>query len=62
LLTAEALLRKPATFIEPSFAISMTMGGQLLSGEYVDASLSEQEAVAMWDAIIKSIRVRPGAV
>ncbi|MCY7286799.1 MAG: hypothetical protein LH624_00725 [Cryobacterium sp.] len=62
LLTAEALLLKPATFAEPSFSISMTMGGQLKSGEYVDASMAEKDAVAMWDAIVKSIRVRPGAI
>ena len=62
LLTAEALLLKPATFTQPSFAISMTMGGQLQSGEYVDASMSEPDAIATWDAIIKSIRVRPGAI
>ena len=62
LFVSEPLLLKPATFSEPSFAINMKMGGQRGSPEYVDASMSEQEAVAIWDAIVKSIRIRPGAV
>ena len=60
--TAEALQTKPATFATPSLAISMNMGGQLESSDYVDASWSDDGAMAIWDAIIKSIRLRPGAV
>ena len=62
LFVSEPLLPKPATFAEPSFAINMKMGGQRGSPEYVDASMSEPDAVAMWDAIVKSIRLRPGAI
>lgn len=60
--TAEALQTKPATFSTPSLAISMNMGGQLESNDYVDASWSDESAMAIWDAIVKSIRPRPGAV
>ena len=60
--TAEALQTKPATFSTPSLAISMNMGGQLESSDYVDASWSDEGAMAIWDAIVKSIRLRPGAV
>lgn len=62
MFNAEALLLKAATLAEPSFSIGMTMGGQLASGEYVDASMSQRYAVAMWDLIVKSIQVRPGAI
>jgi len=59
---AETLLLKPATFLAPSLAISMNMGGQVSSSEYRDASWSDDEAVAIWDAIVKSIRLRPSAL
>ena len=62
LFVSEPLLLKPATFQEPSFAINMKMGGQRGSPEYVDASMSDNDAIAMWDAIVKSIRVRPGSL
>jgi len=58
---AESLLMKPATFSTPLFAIDMSMGGQV-GPEYRDPSLSEPAALAIWDAIVKSIRLRPGAV
>ena len=58
---AETLLAKPATFSTPSLAIEMRMGGQV-GYEYRDASLSQEAALALWDAIVKSIRLRPGAV
>jgi Tle cognate immunity protein 4 C-terminal domain len=60
--TAELLQTKPATFAIPSFAIDMNVGGQIPSSEYVDASWSQVEALAIWDAIVKSIRLRPGAI
>jgi len=60
---AETVLNKPSTFAEPLLHLSLNTGGQLpVSAEYVDASLSEKENLALWDAIIKSIRLRPGAV
>ena len=60
--TAEPLQTKPATFASPSMAINMNVGGQLPSAEYADASWSDAEALAIWDRIVKSIRLRPGAV
>ncbi len=60
--TAESLLLKPATFSTPSLAISMNMGGQLDSSESRDASWADDEALAIWGAIIKSIRLRPSAL
>lgn len=59
---AEATQIRPATFDEPVFAIEMTMGGQISGGEYITAPMTEKDAVALWDAIVKSIRLRPGAV
>lgn len=58
---AESLLLQPATFTTPSLAIEMRMGGQV-GHAYRDASLSKEAALALWDAIVKSIRLRPGAV
>lgn len=60
--TAESLLLTPATFSAPSIAITMNMGGLLDGGKYYNASMTEPEAIALWDAIVKSIRLRPGAV
>jgi Tle cognate immunity protein 4 C-terminal domain len=60
--TAEVLRPKAATFGEPSFSIDMNMGGQVDSADYVDATWSDKEALAIWDAILKSIRPRPGAL
>jgi hypothetical protein len=60
--TAEPLQTKPATFALPSMAVHMNLGGQIPSAEYVDASWSESEALAIWDAIVKSVRLRPGAI
>lgn len=60
--SAETLPLKPSTFAAPTFAISMNMGGQVAGDDYRDASLSEMDSLALWDTIIKSIRLRPGAV
>jgi hypothetical protein len=59
--TAETVLSAPSTFAQPLIAIDMTMGGQV-KDEYRDASLSDDQALALWDAIVKSIRLRPGAL
>jgi hypothetical protein len=61
-LTAEVVMDKPATFALPMIAISLSMGGQVGPEDYRDASMSEADAMAMWDAILKSIRPRPGAL
>jgi hypothetical protein len=58
----ETLVTEPSSPARPVIAISMNMGGQNKDGEYVDPSLSEREALAWWDAIVGSIRLRPGAL
>lgn len=59
---AETLVTEPSSPVRPVIAISMNMGGQDKDGEYIDPSLSEREALAWWDAIVGSIRLRPGAL
>ena len=59
--SAETVLLKPATFAAPSLAISMSMGGQNEAADYVDPSWTDEEAMKIWDAIVKSIRARPGS-
>ncbi|UCV02622.1 T6SS immunity protein Tli4 family protein [Dechloromonas denitrificans] len=58
LFSAETLITEPSTLVKPVLAVSMSMGGQIDGGPYVDASLSRDEALAWWDAIISSIRMR----
>ena len=66
LFVAETLLTKPSTFAEPRIHIEMSQGGQIQTGPnesaYIDPSISKKDSLAMWDAIIKSIRLRPGSV
>jgi Tle cognate immunity protein 4 C-terminal domain len=57
----ETLLQSPSRFDAPQIAIEMKMGGQV-EGLYIDASLSDKEALLLWDAVIKSIRLRPGSM
>lgn len=59
--TAETVLSGPSTFAKPLISVDMTMGGQV-NDEYRDASLSNSEALVLWDSIVKSIRLRPGAL
>jgi hypothetical protein len=59
---AEVVMDKPATFAVPMIAITLSMGGQVGPEDYRDASMSEADATVMWNAILKSIRLRPGAV
>ena len=59
--TAETVLSAPSTLAQPLIAIDMTMGGQV-NDDYRDASLSDAQALLLWDAIVKSIRPRPGAL
>ena len=58
---AETVLSAPSTIALPQIAIDMTMGGQV-GDDYRDASLSDAQALLLWDAIVKSIRPRPGAL
>jgi Tle cognate immunity protein 4 C-terminal domain len=59
---AEVVMDKPATFAAPMIAINLSMGGQVGPEDYRDASMSEAAAMAMWESILKSIRLRPGAL
>lgn len=58
----ETSLVKPSSIAEPQVHIDMSMGGQLPSGDYVEPSLSESASVQLWDAVVKSVRVRPGSI
>jgi hypothetical protein len=53
---------EPATLAKPRVSITMTTGGQNEAGEYVNSSLSDKDALALWDEIKKSFRPRPGAL
>lgn len=55
---AESLITEPSSLNRPVIAISMSMGGQDPKGAYIDPSVSEKEALAWWDAIVGSIRMR----
>jgi len=59
---AETLLLRPSSFGEAHIHMDMHMGGQVAGGEYVDPSFSQADSLQLWDAIIKSIRLRPGAL
>jgi len=60
--------RKTPSESQPFMDIGITTGGQDPSsittgrGKYRTSSLSDAELMALWDAIINSIRLRPGAV
>jgi hypothetical protein len=62
---AESMRSSPA-LIRPYLNINFDTGGQLGSGPkegaYVTSSLTPKEAMALWDTMIPSIRVRPDAM
>ncbi len=57
---AETLITEPSNLSRPVIAISMSVGGRQdkTNNAYLDPSLSEQESLAWWDAIVGSIRMR----
>jgi len=60
-------MRADPAFVRPLMSIDLQTGGQLLEsgpneGKYVASSLTPREAMALWDAMIQSVRVRPDAV
>ena len=65
LFVAETLLNSPSTKAEPRIHIEMSLGGQVQTGSnqstLVDPSIARSESLALWDAIVKSIRLRPGS-
>jgi hypothetical protein len=62
---AESMRPNPA-LVRPAMAIELETGGQLTrgqdAGKYVASSLTPREAMALWDAIVSSIYIRPDAV
>jgi Tle cognate immunity protein 4 C-terminal domain/Tle cognate immunity protein 4 N-terminal domain len=60
-LLLETMRDKPSA-TEPKMKVRLVTGQQDPQGERHTSSLSDAEVVAVWDAIIKSIRLRPGAV
>lgn len=47
---------------QPTIEARLTTGQQGLDGTRHTSSLSDAEVTALWDAVLKSIRLRPGAV
>lgn len=52
----------PSTFASPFTTFEFEMGGQNDKGEYIDPSLSQEQALALWDAALNSVRLRPGSM
>jgi hypothetical protein len=63
LLFAIQSMRPDPAFARPQMSFSLKAGGQLRgSRTFVNSSFTPGEGIAMWDAIIKSVRPRPNAV
>ena len=58
---AESRRPRPA-FDAPLMTIDFDSGKQLEGGAYPESSWSPDEAAAVWDAVLNSVRLRPGAV
>lgn len=52
---------KPNDLGNPRFSLSLKVGGSSIKG-HVKPSLTTGEAIALWDAVIQTLRLRPGAV
>lgn len=52
---------KPNDNASPSIGLSMRVGGYGKGG-YIKPSLTRGEALALWDAVIRTLRLRPGAM
>ncbi|WP_316153225.1 T6SS immunity protein Tli4 family protein [Cupriavidus sp. BIC8F] len=49
--------------MRPQMKLELTAGGQIPgASDYVDSSLSNDNALLLWDKVVSSIRPRPGAV
>ena len=59
---ADVSTRPQPGFAAPLLAVHLTTGNQLPGAIYPESSWSDKEAIAVWDTVIKSIRLRPGAV
>jgi hypothetical protein len=51
----------PNSNATPAITLSLTVGGHGKDG-YVAPSSTEGEALALWDAIVKTLRLRPGTI
>ena len=49
--------------LRPNFELVMENGAEVSEGtpKPAKASLSDAEALALWDAVLKTLRLRPGA-
>jgi Tle cognate immunity protein 4 C-terminal domain/Tle cognate immunity protein 4 N-terminal domain len=61
-LVTESTKRAKPGFATPLMHIEINIGQQLPDGSYKPSLWTDQEAIAIWDSIIKSVRLRPGAV
>ena len=66
LFVAETVLTEPSTFARPRLHIEMEFGGSPKNGDkpsaHINPSLGPDDSLAVWDAMIRSIRLRPGSV
>lgn len=54
---------EPMRVITPHARLELSIGEQKdTNAEYVGSTLSEEEAIELWDAILNSFRLRPGAI
>lgn len=53
---------KIPSFDQETVNMSLTAGNQLPDARYIDSTLTQNEAVYLWDAIIRSLRPRPDGV
>jgi Tle cognate immunity protein 4 C-terminal domain len=53
---------KPNDNADPFIILSMQVGGRVGGRDPVPPSLTEGEALALWDAVVRSLRLRPGAL
>lgn len=63
--SAESLTKRSRPgFERPTFSVDMDTGSSNASNkeDAVDSSWSKEEALGVWNAVIKSIRLRPGAL
>lgn len=56
---AETDIRRPSS-LHPKLMLEMFTGGESDSGEPVASSLSDEQAILLWERIVGSFRVRPG--
>ena len=59
--TMETRRASPA-YLQPQMSLDLTSGGQIPGADYVNSSLSNDEALQLWDKAVDSIRPRPNAV